>query len=326
MAAATTVTGLWIGDRGVFDADVRVCAPVLSVGPGASRPDTVRVWSGPDVADAAPVAAASDPSRWSELLARAGGVPVVAVGDAGSLGSWCEATAGFRAQFYGLAPHTVDLAQDGEDGPAPECPDPGEGPAGSAPLVTVGMIEPLACRWGSGTAYRYAGRRWIAPAVDVAALAEADPTLARWVRDRLEPKVLVATQTKVVEAVVDREGRWIPSTPVIAVTAPPERLGHLAAALTSPVATAAALARTAGSALSGDTIKLSARQVLALPTPVDLDAWDDGAHLVAALANGAVDRAEGLAELGRVMIAAAGRAVDDPEGLFAWWWSRMPLR
>lgn len=352
--ARATVTGLWTGDRGVFEAEVRVCAPVVQVGAASGRPEAIRSWSGPEVAAGAPIPAPAVAGRWSELLARAAGVPSVDTRSAVPLASWCEATAGFRAQFYGLVPHTVELApidggpHEGEqggqiaeqvtvtdsgvlrprqlsllDGPT-VCGDHAEAPDGPFPLVTVGMIEPLSCGWGSGAEYRYAGRRWTAPAVDLVGLEAADPTLARWVRARLVPKVLVATQTKVVEAVIDAEGRWIPSTPVIAVTADPGRLAHLAAALSSPVATAAALGASAGTALSGNTIKLSAGQVLALPTPVDHDAWDEGARIVEAIAEELVDRLDGLAQLGRVMIAAAGPGIGDPDVLFAWWWARVP--
>lgn len=335
----STLTGLWIGDRGVFDAQVRVCAPMLQVHAGPPPdtamesgtgigPDTqpkrlefVAVWSGPEVVAAPAVAAPTSPGRWGELLARTAGVPVVEVGAAAPLGSWCSATAGFRAQFYGLAAHTVDLAR--ADGRRRTDADDDRS-AEPAPLVTVGMIEPLACGWGSGALYRYAGAGWVEPAVDVVALDAADPGLARWVRDRLHPKVLVATQTRVVEAAVDVDGRWVPSTPTIAVTAPVGRLWHLAAALMSPVASAAALAATAGTALSGDTIKVSARQVLELPTPVDDDAWDEGARLAQAIASGATERAGGFAELGRVMIAASGRtSAGEADALFDWWWARL---
>jgi hypothetical protein len=352
LSARATLTGFWTGGRGVFAADVRVCAPVLVVGTAPAdvgRSDPVRWWTGPDVVAGAALPAPSTPGRWSELAASAGGVPAVEVAGAARLGTWCEATAGFRDQFYGLAPHTIELAPlaDAAGKPAVESaaaskqavPGPAqlrlsgveaapswedEHSGAPAPLVTVGMIEPLRCRWGSGTTYRYAGGRWVGPAVDLAALAAADAGLARWVGDRLRPKVLVATQTRVVEAVVDVDGRWVPSTPTIAVTAPPERLWHLAAALTSPVATAAAFAATAGTALSADTIKLSARQVLELPSPVDHDAWEQGARLAEAVTCGSVERSEGLAELGKVMIAAAGSAIEDPDALFAWWWARVP--
>ena len=47
------------------------------------------------------------------------------------------------------------------------------------------------------------------------------------------PKVVVATQTRVVEAAVDPTGEWIPSTPVVSVHADPDELcGWLATATT----------------------------------------------------------------------------------------------
>ena len=63
------------------------------------------------------------------------------------------------------------------------------------------------------------GRRWRRPAVDLVGLRAADPAVARWVDDLQVPKVLVATQTRVGEAVVDEVGAWVPSVPMIAVVA-----------------------------------------------------------------------------------------------------------
>ncbi len=48
-------------------------------------------------------------------------------------------------------------------------------------------------------------------------LARDGPELARWVGGRLVPKVLVATQTAVLEAAADPTGAWVPSVPVISV-------------------------------------------------------------------------------------------------------------
>src|SRR5690606_11062339 len=105
---------------------------------------------------------------------------------------------------------------------------------------------------------------------------------ASWAVARRVPKVLVATQTRVVEAVVDEAGGWLPSVPVITVTAPPDRLWHVAAALHAPTASVVAAHRSAGTARSLGAIKLSARQVEGLPAPVDPAAWDEGAHLLRA--------------------------------------------
>lgn len=296
--------GLWVGGRDVFaDADVRVCAPVVDAGasPGAS----VARWSGPAFKPEPAVAWEPGIRAWSELLADLRGVPVVDIAGP-TLDSWAEATAGFRDEFYGLARHAREH--------------PGTGTW--APLVTVGMIDPFRLRWGTGH-FRFAGERWHEPVVDPSAIDEADPRLGAWVRARRVPKVLVATQTKVIEVVVDAEGAIVPVTPVIAVTAAPDRLWHVAAALSSPIATALALRRHGGTAMSADTIKLSARQVLALPMPAPSAAWDRGAAAARA-ASEADDEAqwyEAMVELGRETVAAYG--IGGARELLTWWTSRL---
>jgi hypothetical protein len=142
--------------------------------------------------------------------------------------------------------------------------------------VTTGLVEPAACLWGSRPT-RFLKQRWQAPVVDVAALPDL---LAGWVGARLVPKVLVATQGKVVEAVADPEGRWLPSVPTVTVAAgDPDDLWHLLAVLLAPPVSAHAAARYAGTALTMRAIKLSARQVAAIPLPTDRAAWDEGAEL-----------------------------------------------
>jgi hypothetical protein len=127
----------------------------------------------------------------------------------------------------------------------------------------------------------------------------------------MHPKVLVATQTKVVEAAVDRDGTWLPSTPVIAVHAAPEDLWRIGAALLAPPVTAWALDHYGGTALAHDAVKLAASQVLEVPLPSDEGAWDEAARL---LESGAP-------------VAAVGAAMNDAYGasdeLFAWWSSRL---
>ena len=41
--------------------------------------------------------------------------------------------------------------------------------------------------------------------------------MQEWARRRLVPKVLVANQTQIVEAVCDARGEWLPGVPVIGV-------------------------------------------------------------------------------------------------------------
>jgi hypothetical protein len=187
-----------------------------------------------------------------------GGVPLAGPG---TLADVAVTSAGFRQQFYGLVPFVSDDA----DGPA---------------LVTTGLIDAGRCAWGERPA-RFARRSFAAPRIDERALAAADPRLAAWVDRQQAPKVLVATQTKVIEAVVDPRGDLIPSVPVIAVH--PLRLQDLwavAAVLLAPPVAAWAATHHLGAGMGAGTLKLSARQVLGLPLPSR--GWHDATALLEA--------------------------------------------
>jgi hypothetical protein len=220
-------------------------------------------------------------------------VPEVDAKTSGRLGDLANAAAGFRDEYYGLVGHVHEAA---------DLPD-------GAPLVTSGLIDLGRCEWGQRSA-RFAKQRWIAPVVDVDA-ARSSPAAARWIDRQRAPKVAVATQTRVIEAAVDIDGRWIVSVPVIAVTADADRLWEIAAALCAPATTAWAARRVAGAALSSDALKLSASAVLDVPLPADPDAWSDGASRL---------RSGDLAGFGAAMGAAYG--VDDA-ALLEWWTSRL---
>ena len=328
-----SIVGLWWAGEPVFAADVRVCAPVLEV--GARRPGRVRRWRGrtfePVVsADAAnsslqPVTAVSaGEASWSPLLAALRGTPSVVLGEhpgATALESMATSTAGFRDQYYGVAPHVFEWERDGPEG-TERAVDPHP-----IRLITAGLIDPLHCRWGAAST-RFAKVDWHAPVVDLDGLDSADPRLAAWAVDRLVPKVVVAAQTRVVEAAVDLDGSWWPSVPTIAVVPRSGELADLwriAAVLTAPPVSAWALNHFGGSALSSDAVKLSARQVLAIPLPGDAGAWAAGAEAVAA-AQGAADRADAdgwklaLVESGDAMTRAYGAGDDVRE----WWQQRLP--
>jgi hypothetical protein len=135
--------------------------------------------------------------------------------------------------------------------------------------------------------------------------------------------VVVATQTRVMEAAVDVDGSWLPSTPLISVVAPAERLWHAAAALLAPPVTAWALRRWGGAALAAGGLKLSAAQVRAIPSPRPSPDWDAAANAVRR-ATEALDEAERRRWL---LIAAteSSRAygVDDL-ALHSWWEARLP--
>jgi len=292
-AVGDQLRALWVAEEKVFAASTHVVAVVAERG-GSAEP--VDLFGGATVmfrgvSNRNPVADTST-SSWGHLAARARGLPEVELGEGPTVGSVATATAGFRRQFYGVVDHVAERG-------------PGQ------PLVTAGLIDPLHCAWGERPT-RIGGRRWERPTLDVQAL---DDDVRPWFEARLVPKLLVATQTKVVEVVVDEAGELLPSVPVISVEAPADRVWDLAAALSSPPVTAWLLERTIGSGLSADAVRLSARLLLEVPLPTNADAWTVATHAL---------RAGDLTRFGR--LACQAYRVDEAEvdGLLSWWSARLP--
>lgn len=310
--AGARLDGVWLAEQRVFDANVRVGAVVLEVDGGAradrsgTAGSVVRRAAGPDFAqlpdvDTTRTELRSAPS-WSHLVAPPGTPVIAGARVSGRLGDFAVATAGFRDQYYGLVPFVAD---------APN--------SSGAPLVTSGLIDPACCRWGDAPS-RFAGRSWLRPRVDVASLTTADPRLGAWLDRVLVPKVLVACQTRVLEAVVDEAGALVPSVPVIAVCAAEDRLFDVAAVLLAPCTSAWAVRRAGGTALGTDAIKLSAKQVLDVPLPADADAWRAGAEHLRDAGTGLGDAAAFAAIMNRAYAL-------HPDGdLTAWWLARLPVR
>ena len=287
----------WLPGVQVFDAVVEVWAPFVRSG---GQPADVMVFGGRtaelDGARSHPVVGGD----WSPIAATADGVPEL--GDLrldGGVADRAVATAGFRDEYYALLAHTVDEEPD-------SC---------GMRLVTTGMIDPGVCRWGEAPA-RFGKRAWDHPWLDVAALEVADPRIARWVERLAVPKVLVASQTRVVEAVADPVGDLVPVTPTIAVVpADSGDLGLLVAALVSPPVAALLRRRRAGSGMSATTVRVTAKDLLDVPLPADRVRW---AAAAAALSRGAT-----WAEHGSAMCSAYG--ADDP-AVLAWWLDALPKR
>lgn len=309
-AADHTIAGLWRSLDRVFGAHVQVCAPVLVAAP--PPPDlVVRRWTGARFTPHPPLRTRADRIRaaptWSWLTAGALGVPSPALRARRLIGDYADATAGFRDQFYGLAPFVYEGA-DGED----------------PLLVTVGLIDPAHCAWGLRET-RFAKARYLRPRVDLDRLLRDSP-LASWARRQLVPKVLLATQTRVLEPVVDDAGRWIASTPSITVRPVDGRLWHVAAALASPVLSAWAHEHHSGAALWHDAVKLSAKQVRALPAPREGAAWDAAAAAfrAASAANGEREWREALLRCAEASCSAYRVADAERDELIAWWAPRLP--
>lgn len=300
------IHGLWAAREPVFDAGVRACAAVLK--PGTVPPDTVRLASGPDVAEVG--LEVHRPGLWSVYAARALGAPVLPPrltmvsgpsAETGRLGSIVTATAGFRDEYYGL----VEACREWD------------GPAGAEPnrLITVGAVEPLATKWGADEC-RFGRRRWLRPWIDIDSL---QPKVRAWTERQSQPKIVLATQSRVLEPVIDRTGGLVPATPLIAVHAPPDDLDLVAAVLLAPPVVAWAWQRWFGAALAVDALKLAARQVLDLPLPEDRRLWEEAGRLIA---DASIESVDDGWETSREVATIMNRAYRADESVLHWWFRR----
>ncbi len=287
------IHSLWWSVEPVFDAFVRTCAITFETGT-RRRPlggsSAVQQWTGAAFRAAPDIVAsgATVNDHWGWLIASSMGVPELpALNTAGTLSERGLVTANFRDQYYGL----VGAVRDDADGP---------------PLITTGLIDPGRCEWGVRST-RFAKQTFVAPRVDRSGLA---PFMQRWAERCLVPKVLLATQSRVLEAVADPDGAWLPAVPVIRVVpAEPRDVWEIAAVLTSPVASVLVAEQSVGSGLSAATIRVSQRTLNTV-------AWPAG------------DLTEAVTALRDGDIVACGSAVDTAYGvddpvLLGWWRSKL---
>jgi hypothetical protein len=293
---------LWLAESRVFDASVDVCAVFLERGGDQSRTQLISGRSFVSTGSA-PALEHIDKS-WSALVATARGVPDRALPQLRTLRAVADATADFRDQYYGLAPHMIDT-MDHADAPR---------------LVTAGLIDPAHLLWGQRST-KFNKQLYTHPRVQLSGL---DDKLRRWANQRLVPKLLVATQTRVLEVIVDEAGDLLPSVPVVTVLATGASLWHIGAVLSCPPVTMVAARRHLGAALNADALKLSASDVLELPIPEPCAAWDAGAesYRLAFNASDPDERRRHLLRSGQEMCAAY--ALSDDADLLDWWTQRFP--
>ncbi len=319
LASRSTVESLWVAGEKVFAANVFTCAVTVRSG-RLDRPVVIRRSVGGAfevLADLeVTMAEVAEMPTWGPLISDGFGVPAVRINSGLRLGDAADATADFRDQYYGLEPFVTEaeIRDDGSDA----------GGGLLAPLITVGLIDPLRSLWGKAPT-RFAKRKWNSPIVDVARL-RSDSDLGEWADRRLVPKLLVATQTPVLEVLPDEAGVLLPSVPVITVVPRTISLWHAAALLTSPALTAWAAARHLGASLSTSALKLSARQIADLPLPPPSEAWDSAAaHAEAAFRSGSTrQRSVHLRRLAERMCEAFD--IEDAADLIGWWSNRLPRR
>ncbi|MEZ5340474.1 MAG: N-6 DNA methylase [Acidimicrobiales bacterium] len=289
----------WATSDFVFDAGVRVWAPAFVRG---AEQGLVSVASG-----ASPVSIGDRPyESWRDIVADALGAPALERRySPKTLGSLVSATAGFRDEYYGLAA---------------ACQEAGNGEPPTR-LATVGSIDPLMSWWGRRPT-RFASQHWDRPTIERSLL---DAKVARWLDDQLVPKVLVATQTRVLEPFIDREGIVAPSTPLIAVHGDVADLSRIAAVLLAPPVTVWLYRRCFGAALSGDAIKVSASQLSEVPLPRDGQRWEQAAALIDAMEIDAMDAGAPVAT--RSVVAAVAQLMNEAYGssaeVLAWWFTRL---
>jgi SAM-dependent methyltransferase len=274
---ATMLWSTWTGEQD-FDAQVVTCALAFEFGS----------------VDESPLV--DDRGTWSHVVtSRAGVPPVPALFDdpspaSGRLGDRAWLNANFRDEYYGM----IAAVGDHDAGP---------------PLVTSGLIDPGCCRWGQRPV-RFAKQRFAAPRVDIDLL---DRKMSNWAAKRLVPKVLIANQTPIVEAVCDPTGSWLPGVPVVAAypldaMSPADAAWEIAAVLSAPAVSVWAWHQRGGTGLSPNTIRLGPTMLAKLP-------WPTGpiAPAVEAL------RAGEVATCGQLVDAAYGVEEVEQSALLNWW-------
>jgi len=302
LAASRSLESVWVCTERVFDADVSVISFTLQCG---STYDSVRVYDSPtaDLVTSIKNFSAEE-STWSRAMTAARRFPTIEDDFPSTFADICEVASDFRDQYYGLVGTVAD-------NPVPH--------EGEMRLATVGLVDPGQFYWGQ-TATKFAKESFMTPVVRVQKL---ESKIRNWAESRAIPKVIVATQTRVIECFVDAAGDVLPSVPLITVIPSEGNLWRVAAALTSPPLSLIAAQRHLGAGMSADALKLSGRNILDLPLPVDNEAWDEGARRFRELqgeADGELRRSH-LQVLGEVMCRAYG--VED-ESVMSWWLARLP--
>ncbi len=240
--------------------------------------------------------------RWSAAMAAHAGVPRMKQRPHGVIGDRARVAADFRDQYYGLRGAIKDSKS-----------------SHGLRIVTTGLIDWAHCMWGDRPV-RLLGKVWKHPEANERAIAD-DPYMKDWLADAKRPKVLVAVQTKALEAVVDTTGHMAPSVPLIRVV-PHKRadLWRILAVVLSPATSAEAWWRHAGAGLSPHALKLSAKQIAALPLPTNISAWNRAADVLEKLHHTVGDaREKRMDEFAWLAMEASEVAQEERAALWAWW-------
>jgi hypothetical protein len=268
VAEETRITSVWVNPaRAFYGVNVLTCALVAERAAErvadriAEESSTQRIQTfvnkGAVKGEVLKVSAAAirDMPTWGIFTRGLSGLPEIVVKRDHTLADIALATADFRDQYYGLQGHISENGNWND--------------ANFAPLITSGLIDLGRVLWESRST-RIHKHEWHRPVANLRTL-EVDGGMAKWIAQRRVPKVLLPTQTRVLEPWVDEHGVTLPCVPVITILpkgkASTDDLWLIGAVLASPVVSALARIEVAGAALSAEAIKLSAKQCLGMPLP-----------------------------------------------------------
>ncbi len=248
-----------------------------------------------------PSSGPTEPFAWTKVVTTTLGIPAIdpaRIRTDGTLADRSELNLNFRDEYYAL----VGAVSDDADGPV---------------FITSGLIDPGRSMWGERPV-KFAKQTFHRPRVDRSKL---DGRFADWADAKLVPKVLVANQTSLVEAVADVEGTWLPGVPVTSVTprtddpTPTRTVREIEAVLTSPIASAWCWHVGGGTGMSSNAVRVSPTILGSVPWPAG-----DLAPAVTAL------RGRDVEGCGAAVLAAFGIGPDAAAPLLTWWRAGLPRR
>ena len=287
-----------------FRAAVHVCVPILQRHLQNRADDDLQP--------------SSPSSPWSSALVAALHLPKVPrdlrVRGSATVSDVALVAADFRDQYYWITQNVIDLNDEFDT-------------RTHAAVITTRLIGSGFHRWGAQKA-RIGGIEYLRPAIVRPSNTETD-RYSEWLRSRLRPKLILATQSQTLELACDIEGSLVPLVPTLSIFPRLlEDLYHLLALLISPALTTIALNRHLGGGLSPRALKLSASNLKELPLPLYQDPWDQAAtlHQRALSSERGLDTAERrslLFESALLMDQAFG--ITSEEGSHQWWLGRLDL-
>lgn len=227
------------------------------------------------------------------------------------LGEHVTATAGFRDEYYEIVKNIKEKEGDWKY-------DTKVYKGKGSPVISTGMIDPNTSKYGKQE-FTIGGKKYKQPVY----FGERSPKLQSYLDSISNAHFVVATQTKVIEA-MQLGLAVIPLTPIISITIKPGsdfagyRHHNVLAILLSPVASFYAYTMFGGGGMGGNTMKLSAKNILTIPIP---NPWSykvcDSLSLL--------HKHNGVSKkFGYEMCKVYGLDDDDSRILTEWWWNRLP--